>query len=95
MWLYHRVKSPKDVDGMANHVDPDANSADRDPTAPESNSVDLDQSAQSVKMSDLHLHCLLRLSCPNKLVFKISPMSIFSIDAMLICQSIVVYYQTK
>ena len=23
MWLYHRVMSPKDADGMANSVDPD------------------------------------------------------------------------
>ena len=23
MWLYHRVASPNDVDGMANSVDPD------------------------------------------------------------------------
>ena len=23
MWLYHRVMSPKDVDGIANSVDPD------------------------------------------------------------------------
>ena len=23
MWLYHRVMSPKDADGMANNVDPD------------------------------------------------------------------------
>ena len=23
MWLYHRVMSPNDVDGMANNVDPD------------------------------------------------------------------------
>ena len=23
MWLYHRVKSPNDAEGMANSVDPD------------------------------------------------------------------------
>ena len=23
MWLYHRLKSPNDADGMANSVDPD------------------------------------------------------------------------
>ena len=23
MWLYHRVKSPNDADGMANSADPD------------------------------------------------------------------------
>ena len=23
MWLYHRVRSPNDADGMANTVDPD------------------------------------------------------------------------
>ena len=26
MWLYHRVMSPKDADGMANSVDPDQTS---------------------------------------------------------------------
>ena len=27
MWLYHRVKSPNDADGMANSVDPDQTAA--------------------------------------------------------------------
>ena len=28
MWLYHRVKSPNDADGMANSVDPDQEQSD-------------------------------------------------------------------
>ena len=38
MWLYHRVMSPNDADGMANSADPDQ-------TAPVANSVDADQTA--------------------------------------------------
>ena len=38
MWLYHRVMSPNDADGMANSADPDQ-------TAPMVNSVDPDQTA--------------------------------------------------
>ena len=33
LWLYHRVMSPNNVDGMANNVDPDQ-TAPRDQTAP-------------------------------------------------------------
>ena len=33
MWLYHKVMSPNDADGMANSVDPDQ-TAPSDQTAP-------------------------------------------------------------
>ena len=51
MWLYDKVMSPNDADGMANSVDPVQ-------TAPQgvANSVDPDQ-------SDLGLHCLPRPIC--------------------------------
>ena len=38
MWLYHRVMSPNDADGMANSVDPDQ-------TAP----IDPDLSVQNLR----------------------------------------------
>ena len=49
MWLYHRVMSPNDADGMANSIDPDQ-------TAPR---------LLLLEQSDLGLHCLPRPVCPK------------------------------
>ena len=59
MWLYHRVMSPNDAEGIANSVDPDQ-------TAPLEIIASFGKVNSSVIITEVNiLHCLPRHICPK------------------------------